>query len=145
MVVMLRFVVPQSYLMIPYVPWIKRNPITVRQFIALICFKYNSKMSNYWFASRLKMFVVQQSCFIFCSGTIENSDRAWHSFVHLIRETMSPPGTNSARLPTSQLTTSHSQRLNSGKPLGTGCCEWLWSIATCANEMPHGTIDPRDQ
>jgi len=31
------------------------------------------------------------------------------------------------------LTTSHSQRLNSGKPLGTGCCEWLWSIATWAN------------
>jgi len=23
--------------------------------------------------------------------------------------------------------------LNSGKPLGTGCCEWLWSIATWAN------------
>jgi len=26
-----------------------------------------------------------------------------------------------------------SQRLNSGKPLGTGCYEWLWSIATWAN------------
>jgi len=23
--------------------------------------------------------------------------------------------------------------LNSGKPLGTGCCEWLWSNATWAN------------
>jgi len=32
--------------------------------------------------------------------------------------------------PFAQLITSHSQRLNSGKPLGTGCCEWLWSIAT---------------
>jgi len=29
-----------------------------------------------------------------------------------------------------QLSTSLSQRLNSGKPLGTGCCEWLCSIAT---------------
>jgi len=38
-----------------------------------------------------------------------------------------------ARLATLQLTTSHSQRLNNGKPLGTGCCEWLWSIATWAN------------
>jgi len=28
-----------------------------------------------------------------------------------------------------QLPTSHSQRLNSEKPLGY--CEWLWSIATC--------------
>jgi len=34
---------------------------------------------------------------------------------------------------TLQLPTSHSQRLNSGKPLGTGRCEWLWSIATWAN------------
>jgi len=30
------------------------------------------------------------------------------------------------RLTTSRLTTSHSQCLNSGKPLGIGCCEWLW-------------------
>jgi len=28
-------------------------------------------------------------------------------------------------LPTLQLTTSHSQRSNSEKPLWTGCCEWL--------------------
>jgi len=34
---------------------------------------------------------------------------------------------------TIHLPTSHSQRLNSRKPLGTGCCEWLWSIATWAN------------
>jgi len=27
-----------------------------------------------------------------------------------------------------------SQRLNR-KALGTGCCEWLWSIVTWANEM----------
>jgi len=38
-----------------------------------------------------------------------------------------------ARLPVLQLTISYSQRLNSGKPLGTDCCEWLWSIATWAN------------
>jgi len=24
----------------------------------------------------------------------------------------------------------HSQRFNSGKPLGTGCCEWLW-VTNC--------------
>jgi len=43
-----------------------------------------------------------------------------------------------ACLPTLQLTTSHSQRLNSGKPLGTSYCEWLWSIATWANRtLPH--------
>jgi len=35
--------------------------------------------------------------------------------------------------PTLQLTTNHSQRLNSRKSLSTGCCEWLWSIATWAN------------
>jgi len=28
-------------------------------------------------------------------------------------------------LTTVRLTTSHSQRLNSEKPLGIGCCEWL--------------------
>jgi len=45
-----------------------------------------------------------------------------------------------ARLPTLQLTISHSQRLNSGKPLGTGCCEWLWSIAMWANgTLPRKT------
>jgi len=38
-----------------------------------------------------------------------------------------------ARLPMLQLTTSYLQRLNSGKPLDTGCYEWLWSIATWAN------------
>jgi len=32
-----------------------------------------------------------------------------------------------------QLTTSHSQRLNSGKSLSTDCCEWLGPIATWAN------------
>jgi len=37
------------------------------------------------------------------------------------------------RLTMSQLTISHSQRLNSGKPLDIGCCEWLWSIATWTN------------
>jgi len=41
--------------------------------------------------------------------------------------------TSGACLPMLQLTISHSQRLNSGKPLGTGCCEWLWSIAMWAN------------
>jgi len=38
------------------------------------------------------------------------------------------------RLATSRLTTSHSQRLNRGKALGTGCCEWLWSIGTVAKQ-----------
>jgi len=33
-----------------------------------------------------------------------------------------------------QLPTSHSQRLNSGKPLGTGRCEWLWSFVPCPSE-----------
>jgi len=32
----------------------------------------------------------------------------------------------------------HSQRLNSEKPLGPGCCEGLWSIATWANGMLRG-------
>jgi len=45
-----------------------------------------------------------------------------------------------ARLPTLQLTTSHSQRLNSEKPLGTGCCKWLWSIATWANGTLPNTL-----
>jgi len=31
------------------------------------------------------------------------------------------------------LPTTHSQRLNSGNPLCTGRCEWLWSITTWAN------------
>lgn len=41
------------------------------------------------------------------------------------------------RLITLRLTTSHLQRLNSssGKSLGIGRCEWLWSIATWSN---HG-------
>jgi len=33
----------------------------------------------------------------------------------------------------SRLITSHSQRLNNEKPLGTGYCEWLWSIGTWSN------------
>jgi len=37
-----------------------------------------------------------------------------------------------------QLGTNHSQRLNSGKPLGTGCCEWLWSIGTVVKRDPPG-------
>jgi len=37
------------------------------------------------------------------------------------------------RLTTSWLITSYSQRLNSGKPLGIGCCEWLWSLGTWSN------------
>jgi len=35
-------------------------------------------------------------------------------------------------LTTSRLTTSHSQRLNSGKSLDTGCCKWLWSNWICS-------------
>jgi len=35
---------------------------------------------------------------------------------------------------TVQLPTSHSQRLNSGKPLSTGRCEWLWAFAPCPSE-----------
>jgi len=35
---------------------------------------------------------------------------------------------------TNQLNTSHSQRLNSGKPLGTGRCDWWCSIDPCSNE-----------
>jgi len=34
---------------------------------------------------------------------------------------------------TLQLPTSHSQRLNSRKSLGIGCCEWPWSITTWIN------------
>jgi len=33
---------------------------------------------------------------------------------------------------------SHLQRLNGGKPLGTDCCEWLWSIAIWTNRtLPY--------
>jgi len=38
------------------------------------------------------------------------------------------------QLDTVQLDTSHSQRLNSEKFPGTGCCEWLW--APCSNRSP---------
>jgi len=31
--------------------------------------------------------------------------------------------------------------LNSRKPLGTGCCEWLWSIAMWANGTLPVAID----
>jgi len=44
--------------------------------------------------------------------------------------------------PFAQLIISYSQRLNSGKPLGTGCCEWLWSIATWANPTGCSPIKP---
>jgi len=35
--------------------------------------------------------------------------------------------------------------LNSGKPLGTSCCEWLWSIATWANKTLSFDFIGRDQ
>jgi len=35
-----------------------------------------------------------------------------------------------------QLNTSHSQRLNSGKPLGIGRCVWWYPIEPC----PNGTL-----
>jgi len=38
------------------------------------------------------------------------------------------------RLDTNRLNTSHSQRLNSGKPLGTGRCSWWCPIDPCPNE-----------
>jgi len=34
------------------------------------------------------------------------------------------------RLDTNRLDTSHSQRLNNGKPLGTGRCGWWYPIET---------------
>jgi len=37
------------------------------------------------------------------------------------------------RLDTNRLNTSHSQRLNSGKPLGTGRCGWWCPIDPCPN------------
>jgi len=40
----------------------------------------------------------------------------------------------SLRLDTNRLNTSHSQRLNSGKPLGTGRCGWWCPIDPCPNE-----------
>jgi len=40
----------------------------------------------------------------------------------------------SLRLDTNRLNTSHSQRLNSGKPLGTGRCGWWYPIDPCPNE-----------
>jgi len=40
------------------------------------------------------------------------------------------------RLDTNRLDTSHSQRLNSGKLLGTGRCGWWCSIEPC----PNGTL-----
>jgi len=42
--------------------------------------------------------------------------------------------TSGLRLDTNRLNTSHSQRLNSGKPLGTGRCGWWCSIDPCPNE-----------
>jgi len=38
------------------------------------------------------------------------------------------------RLDTNRLNTSHSQRLNSGKLLGTGRCGWWCPIDPCPNE-----------
>jgi len=38
------------------------------------------------------------------------------------------------QMDTVQLDTSQSQRLNSGKSLGTGRCEWLWASARCPSE-----------
>jgi len=35
------------------------------------------------------------------------------------------------RLDTNRLDTSHSQRLNSGKPLGTSRCGWWYLIEPC--------------
>jgi len=40
------------------------------------------------------------------------------------------------RLDTNRLDTSHSQRLNSGKHLGTGRCGWWCPIEPC----PNGTL-----
>jgi len=42
--------------------------------------------------------------------------------------------TSDVQIDTVQLPTSYSQRLNSGKPLGTGGCEWLWVFASCSSE-----------
>jgi len=38
------------------------------------------------------------------------------------------------RLDTNRLNTSHSQRLNSGKPLDIGRCGWWCPIDPCPNE-----------
>jgi len=49
------------------------------------------------------------------------------------------------RLDTNRLDTSHSQRLNSGKLLGTGHCGWWCPIEPCPNgrfpvPIAHGSI-----
>jgi len=44
------------------------------------------------------------------------------------------PGGDGLRLDMNRLNTSHSQRLNSGKPLGTGRCGWWCPIDPCPNE-----------
>jgi len=49
--------------------------------------------------------------------------------------------TDGLRLDTNRLNTSHSQRLNSGKPLGTGRCGWWCLIDPCPNEaLPFRTL-----
>jgi len=49
------------------------------------------------------------------------------------------------RLTTIRLTTSHSQRLNNGKPLGTGCCEWLVVNCNVGKRDTPQKNDPVDQ
>jgi len=51
---------------------------------------------------------------------------------HLNRDNKENEG--GLRLDTNRLNTSHSQRLNSGKPLGTGRCGWWCPIDPCPNE-----------
>jgi len=58
-----------------------------------------------------------------------------YRYFNIFRDQTLLKNRSGARLPMLQLTISHSQRFNSGKPLSTGCCEWLWLIATWANGM----------
>jgi len=45
-------------------------------------------------------------------------------------------------LDTNRLDTSHSQRLNSGKLLGTGRCSWWCPIESCPNGCsPDSTVE----
>jgi len=48
-------------------------------------------------------------------------------YFYLLTKQIDSKLSSDGRLPTLQLTISHLQRSNSGKSLGTGCCEWLWS------------------
>jgi len=53
---------------------------------------------------------------------------------------MRVPILSGARLPTLHLTTSHSQHLNNGKPLGTGYCEGRGSFGSIGHHQSQRPV-----